>query len=68
MRPSRFDPWGQEGESKWGQMQAGTVLYPWADPDPHSTRDMFAKVGCMGEFCLCPPHRSAELPTGALET
>lgn len=55
-----------------GDGQASMVRCSWADPDTHQPR---SAGGCLqkwgmhgGNHRLCPPHCSAELPAGALET
>lgn len=65
LAPSRFDPWGQEGDSKQGERQVGTMLSPRADPDPHMAS--VCTSGAHGGTLPLPPC-SAELPAGALET
>lgn len=42
-----------DGERRRGGGWHGAT--PWADPDPRAAGGMFAKVGCTGDRCLCPP-------------
>lgn len=64
MAPSRFDPWGQEGNSKQGVGQPGTVPCPWANPDPHPTGLRLQKWDAQGNSAPDPHSASLSCPRG----
>lgn len=64
MAPSRFDPWGQEGDSKQGERQPGMVPCPWANPDPHPVGLYLQKWDAQGSSASDPHTPSLSRPQG----